>query len=1331
MDPLGSLTYAELNHRVLLLAEYLRQQGAGPDKTVAVLLPPCVDSIVAYLAVLSAGGCFITLELSYPAKLMAAVLQDGQPVTVITDLANRHKLSGETPIFLIDGGLSRLKAALDQSGGEEKSSVDALEARRQAAPKATLDNLAFIVYSSGTTGEPKGISNPHRAPTLSYDWRFKLNDLKVGDRVGCNVFFIWEAFRPLIKGATTFCIPSDIIYDVPSLLDMLQEHHINEILFTPTLISNALATASLKDLRAKTSSLRTILLNGEVVSTDLAQRILSALPELSVFNLYSISECHEVAMTNLKSYDLNSFEYCPVGVPSPLTPAFVLDDGGNKVPEGEVGELYVGGPLLARGYLNRPEMTAERFPPNTQVDASTSGFGYQETRMYRTGDLAKFLPNGMIQILGRAKFMVKVRGYTVVLSKIEQEIMDAVDLKSCAVVTVGEEGTEKRLLAYLVPNDSETVSHKLQSWTINPQTGHCSQIRKVLKDRLPHYMIPTVYSQIESLPYTPAGKLNTLQLQKSGNNNQRSINRSLMLAPGVTSSSRFEILYKFLTLPPGSPEEAVRVAMLSIWDGINSLPDGTTELDSDFMELGGQSLSATRLTVAIKSTFGVKFSAASVLGGASPNDLVEAVLRAWETDQEEGNVDLGQSEGKQDVPSLVREAAKLPDNLCNFRVVPADPISLADATAVFLTGSTGFFGAHILAELLENTSACVTCLVRSRNGLEAIVENLRRYRLYSRVAGAVKAGRVEALLGDLSAPKFGLLSSQWAKLASSTDSVIHCAAAVSLGAAWTTLKEANIGGTLQVIQLACEAKPGCQMVHVSTNGIFPGSKQPISESIDISSLPDELDNDNGYGLTKWAAETLVRTTHLQCGLPVVVFRVGNLGWHAVTGSRNELDFQSMLIAGCCRLGVAPDMPNAMVEMTPVNYAASSLMQLATSANAQTGKVFHIAQPSFTPWNMVLQWLDELLAKPLRRVVFSDFRAVIDQSLQSPSEVDASSLTRLSSLLEGIPGGCDSYMALQPQLDCKEFDTAIRSLSLSPRVGLLPKYLGLFLHVLNPNLLRIPYSPEPAFYSPSPSPILKPMNPPQIADPSLPLNGKVAVVTGASSGIGRGIAVALAKAGCSVALAARRVNELKETQATIEAERPNAQTLLFKTDVTKREDVISLVAKAEQTLGPVDFFINNAGVMYFTLMKNVVWDQWDRTIDVNCKGTTNGIGAILPRFLARGKGHIVNITSDAGRKAFAGLAVYSGSKFYVEAMSQALRLETASTGVKVTCIQPGNVATPLLATSTDKEGLEEYGTPTGAKVLEPDDIGRAVVYAVSQPEWVAVNEILVEPREEPA
>ena len=245
-----------------------------------------------------------------------------------------------------------------------------------------------------------------------------------------------------------------------------------------------------------------------------------------------------------------------------------------------------------------------------------------------------------------------------------------------------------------------------------------------------------------------------------------------------------------------------------------------------------------------------------------------------------------------------------------------------------------------------------------------------------------------------------------------------------------------------------------------------------------------------------------------------------------------------------------------------------------------------------------------------------------------------------------------------------------------------------------------------------------------------LRGRVGVVTGASSGIGAAVARALAREGAHVALAARREDELFEVQAGLDYRGDEVRSLVAAIDVTDRDQVKSLVARVERDLGPADILVNCAGVMYYTLMKNFHEDDWERTVDVNCKGALNCIGAALPGMLARGRGHVVTISSDAGRKVFPGLSVYSASKFFVEALSQGLRLETAGTGIKVTTIQPGNVATGLSALSHDAEALKLYGQPGWGRVLEPEDVAASVVYALKQPDHVAVNEVLVEPRDEP-
>ena len=213
----------------------------------------------------------------------------------------------------------------------------------------------------------------------------------------------------------------------------------------------------------------------------------------------------------------------------------------------------------------------------------------------------------------------------------------------------------------------------------------------------------------------------------------------------------------------------------------------------------------------------------------------------------------------------------------------------------------------------------------------------------------------------------------------------------------------------------------------------------------------------------------------------------------------------------------------------------------------------------------------------------------------------------------------------------------------------------------------------------------------------------------------------------MALAARRNDALHEVQAGLEG---GARSLIFPADVTDRARVGSLISRTEEELGPVDVLVNCAGVMYYTLMKKSYEDDWEQTVDVLCKGMLNCVGAVLPGMLARGRGHIVTISSDAGRKVFPGLAVYSGSKFFVEAVSQGLRLETAGTGLRVTTIQPGNVATDLPALSHDTEALERYGQPSGARILDPEDVAASILHVLRQPDHVAVNEILVEPRDEP-
>ena len=241
-----------------------------------------------------------------------------------------------------------------------------------------------------------------------------------------------------------------------------------------------------------------------------------------------------------------------------------------------------------------------------------------------------------------------------------------------------------------------------------------------------------------------------------------------------------------------------------------------------------------------------------------------------------------------------------------------------------------------------------------------------------------------------------------------------------------------------------------------------------------------------------------------------------------------------------------------------------------------------------------------------------------------------------------------------------------------------------------------------------------------------LKGKTAFITGASSGIGEATARALASEGVKVALVARRKDRLEALKKEIQQE--GGEAIISTADVTVKNEVRKAVAESLEAFGQIDILINNAGIMPLSYMKNLHEDEWERMVDVNIKGVLFCIGAVLPAMLTQSSGHIVNVSSVAGRRVIPSGAVYCATKFAVAALSEGLRMELGATSnIRVTVIEPGIVATELVRTITDQDVMTTLG-PMFAKIkpLKSEDIARAVLYAVTQPSHVNVNEILVMP-----
>ena len=245
----------------------------------------------------------------------------------------------------------------------------------------------------------------------------------------------------------------------------------------------------------------------------------------------------------------------------------------------------------------------------------------------------------------------------------------------------------------------------------------------------------------------------------------------------------------------------------------------------------------------------------------------------------------------------------------------------------------------------------------------------------------------------------------------------------------------------------------------------------------------------------------------------------------------------------------------------------------------------------------------------------------------------------------------------------------------------------------------------------------------------PLENQVAIITGASSGIGEATALALAAAGAKVTLAARRKDRLGNVKKKIDDS--GGEALLVQTDVSVRAEVEVLVAQTQKKWGRIDMLVNNAGVMMLSFMNKLKVEEWEHMIDLNLKGVLYGIAAVLPLMREQRRGHIINISSDADRKVFPGSAVYSATKAAVTLLSEGLRFELAreQMPIRVTSISAGAVTTELAKHITDKDIFDVFRSHPSIEFMKPADIAAAVMYAVTQPPHVDINNILLRPTQQ--
>ncbi|KAJ2982011.1 hypothetical protein NQ176_g1666 [Zarea fungicola] len=903
-DDNRTLTYAQLDRETLALADRLRNYGTGRDDLVGVLMGRCADNVIASLAALRAGGAFLVLELAYPSTLLHDVIDDAKPTVIITQVAHAGQIKSDIPVMIID-------QLGDAPNGTSRSSI--VNAKRPLPDEKDLDRLAFVSYTSGTTGKPKGIANPHRAPVTSYNARFDCCDLQPGDRVACNVFFIWEMLRPLLRGATTVAVPDTASYDPGALVEFLASRKITDTLMTPTLLGTVLSHRP--NLGEDLPHLKSLWLNGEVVTTDLCRRAFNAIPNTRLLNVYSASETHEAAVGDIKTFINFEERVCPVGPPTDPEHTYILDEAGNRVAPGVNGELYVGGEMLARGYLKLPETTKEAFQP----DPFTTRPG---ARMYRTGDIARILPSGVLEITGRVGGMIKMRGYTVQPTAVETTIVKYLAVSDCTVVATGE-GLQRQLVAYIVPEKKNISGRPI---IIIDDSGHSPVARRALTDHLAHYMIPHLWVVLDELPtHKVSGKTDL---------------RALPSPPLPKALPRMKKLEENV---PAKLETIVQ-----IWADALSMPVSAIDPELDFFDLGGHSLILADVANRLCKAFGFAVPLAPLAG----NPTLEGHLKAVKAARDGHAVAI-----QADLPAVLAADCALAEDI----QAPAGAkfCRLGDAETVLLTGCTGYLGAFLLKSLLENTTVNIICLVRFSEPRDdckpAAIARVRRNMIELGIWKDSMLDRIDIFPGNLAHKHLGLSPEKFEDLASRAQVIIHAAATVNLMYPYAALRNANVNGTREMVRLAsCH---GATLHHISTNGVLPPSVQgwPEDSMVSIEAVPTDLLN--GYSQTKWVAEKLVHEAGKR-GLPVKVYRPGTISGHSTTGATNTYDLVNALIVESLHLGHVPDVEGWLVEMTPVDFVSDAIITL-TSQNNPKQTVYHIGDPKPPAAAKIFECLNEL------------------------------------------------------------------------------------------------------------------------------------------------------------------------------------------------------------------------------------------------------------------------------------------------------------------------------------------------------------------------------------
>lgn len=572
------LTYRNLNDRANQLAHYLQQSPLRPDSTVAVFLEQSMDVAVAVLGVLKAGSAYVPLAETLPTDRLRLILDDAQPAVIITT----QSLLGKLPQH-------RAKIVCLDSDWKQIESYS----RENPVSRTGLANLVYVLYTSGSTGQPKGVAFLHRGGTNLICWQLKKSHPKPGHRALLFSPLSFDAsftdmFMTWASGGSLIMVPDEVRSDPQQLRDLIRHEKV-ERMNLPFVALNALAgfIAQAGEPSAFPALKEVISTAEQLLITPAIRALFTQNPQMRLQNQYGPTETHVITALTLEGPP-NEWPSIPsIGTPIANTRIYILNDYMVPTPTGITGSLYIEGHGPARGYLNRPDLTEKSFVANPFSDDPQS-------RLYATGDLCRWHADGTLEFLGRQDHQVKLRGYRIELGEIEAVLNEHPGISQSTVILREDDARDaKRLVAYFISARHDHLN--------------ISELKMFLGKRLPDYMVPAAFVVLEKFPLTSSGK----------------VNRRALPQPDDT---RPELETDF-----AAPSNESEQKLGAIWTEVLGLEN--SGVHDNFFDLGGHSLLAIQVVARIPAAFEVKIKLRTIFDSPTIEQLAEKI-EAIQRDQE-------------------------------------------------------------------------------------------------------------------------------------------------------------------------------------------------------------------------------------------------------------------------------------------------------------------------------------------------------------------------------------------------------------------------------------------------------------------------------------------------------------------------------------------------------------------------------------------------------------------------------------------------------------------------------------------------------------------------